>query len=208
MKQLIIAIVLALSSVTFTTYAQGSDELQFGLKAGINLSNVYDSKGEDFDADAKVGLAAGAFLAVPIGKFVGFQPEILFSQKGFRGTGEFLGSPYEFTRTTSYIDLPLLISFKPNTTVSLLAGPQISYLVRQKDVFRQGANTSAQEQAFENENLRRNTLCFTAGGDFHLEPVVVGVRAGWDLLNNNGNGTSSTPRYKNVWMQVTFGFIL
>lgn len=34
---------------------------------------------------------------------------------------------------------------------------------------------------------------------------VVGVRAGWDLTNNNGNGNSETPRYKNAWAGLTVG---
>jgi len=29
---------------------------------------------------------------------------------------------------------------------------------------------------------------------------------GWDLMKNNGDGTKTTPRYKNVWAQVSVGF--
>ena len=56
------------------------DQLFFGVKAGANLSNVYDSEGEDFVADSKVGFAVGGFVSIPIGKYFGIQPEILFSQ--------------------------------------------------------------------------------------------------------------------------------
>jgi hypothetical protein len=40
----------------------------------------------------------------------------------------------------------------------------------------------------------------------NLDHTVIGARAGWDLSNNNGNGTSSTPRYKNAWVQATVGY--
>ena len=90
------------------------DKLTFGLKAGLNLSNVYDSEGEEFVSDSKFGLAAGAALAIPIGKYLGIQPEILFSQKGFQGQGKILGANYNFTRTTDFIDVPVLFLFKPS----------------------------------------------------------------------------------------------
>src|SRR4051812_33389641 len=84
------------------------DKLMFGLKIGANLSNVYDTQGENFKTDPKLGLAAGAFLSIPIGKYFGIQPEILFSQKGFQATASQSGTPFSFTRTTSYLDLPLM----------------------------------------------------------------------------------------------------
>jgi len=179
------------------------DKLQFGLKAGVNFSNVYDTKGQEFNADFKVGLAAGAFLAIPIGKYIGFQPEILFSQKGYKSTGTFLTVAYEFTHTTNYIDVPLLFTIKPSTFITLLAGPQYSFLVKQKDVFKSGGLIVNQEQEFEND---KSVLCFLGGIDINLNQFVLGARAGWDLQNNNGDGTSTNPRYKNVWYQATIGF--
>jgi hypothetical protein len=202
MKKIIL--VITVLSIAYSVNAQ--DQLAFGLKVGTNYSNVYDSEGEEFDADGKFGLAMGAFLSIPIGQFIGIQPEVLFSQKGFKATGRILGSTYTLTRTTNYIDVPLLVALKPIESITLLAGPQFSYLMKQKDVFENSSTTFQQEQEFENDNIRKNTLCFIGGIDVNLEHVVVGARAGWDLSNNNGNGTSSTPRYKNVWIQATIGY--
>jgi len=179
------------------------DKLQFGLKAGINFSNVYDAKDQEFNADFKVGFAAGAFLTIPIGKYIGLQPEILFSQKGYKATGTFLTIPYEFTHTTNYIDVPLLFALKPSTIITLLAGPQYSFLVKQKDVFSSGGFTDSQVKEFQND---KSVFCFLGGIDINLDQFVLGLRAGWDLQNNNGDGTSTNPRYKNVWYQATIGF--
>lgn len=182
------------------------EKLTFGVKVGTNLSNVYDSKDEKFKADAKFGLATGVFVAIPIGKYLGIQPEVLFSQKGFKATGTLLGSDYSMTRTTDYIDVPLLIAFKPIGRLTLLAGPQYSYLLKQKDVFENSAATIEQQKEFNNDNIRKNMLCFTGGFDVNLNNLVIGARAGWDLKENNGDGTSTTPRYKNVWYQATIGY--
>jgi hypothetical protein len=99
-----------------------------------------------------------------------------------------------------------LFAIKPVEFLTILAGPQYSYLKKQLDVFGNATTTVDQETQFQNDNIRKNTLCFTGGADLNLNHIVIGARLGWDLLNNNGNGTTSTPRYKNVWYQATVGF--
>jgi hypothetical protein len=183
----------------------GIDRLQIGIKAGTNYSNVYDVNGNQFAADSKFGFVAGAFLSIPIVKYLGLQPEVLFSQKGFKATGSILGSNYEFTRTTNYIDIPLLIALKPIGWMTILAGPQYSYLMKQTNVFTNAILSNTQEQEFNNNNIRKNTLCFLGGLDFISNRFILGTRVGWDIQDNNGDGTSSNPKYKNVWYQATLG---
>jgi hypothetical protein len=201
----VVAITVANSSAQESTY-EGRNKVRFGVKAGANYSNVYDTQGEEFRANAKVGVAAGIFLGLPIGKYFGIQPEILFSQKGFQATGKILGSTYDFTRTSDFIDVPLLLAIKPAGFLTILAGPQFSYLLQQKDVFATGATSIEQEREFGNDNIRKNLFGAVGGLDINLKHVVVGARAGWDLMNNNGDGTSTTPRYKNAWVQATLGY--
>ncbi|MFO7658685.1 MAG: porin family protein [Bacteroidales bacterium] len=206
-------LILMIGLLAVDNSAQNNDgdfreNLLFGLKIGANYSNVYDSEGEEFKTDPRLGLVFGAFLAVPVGKYLGIQPEVLFSQKGFNATGRILGSPYKFTRTTSYIDVPLLIQFKPGKFITLMAGPQYSFLIKQSDVFESASLSFEQEQEFENDNIRKNTFCFIGGFDINYNHFVFGARVGWDILNNNGDGTTTTPRYKNFWYQATIGLRL
>lgn len=201
-------IFLAHNCIAQDTDSNSRNDIQFGLKTGINYSNVYDEQGDEFKVDPKFGFVAGGFVAIPIGKFLGFQPELLFSQKGFKATGSLLGSNYDLTRTTNFIDVPLLLSVKLNRFLTLLAGPQYSYLLKQKDVFSNNILSLGQEQEFKNDNIRKNILCFTGGIDVNVNPLVVGARTGWDIQKNNGDGTSATPRYKNAWLQFTLGYKL
>lgn len=184
------------------------DRLTLGFKLGGNYSNVYDAQGELFTAKAKVGFAAGAMLAIPLGKLLGLQPEIIYSEKGFKGSGSILTERYDLTRTSYFIDVPLLFAVKPTEFVTILAGPQFSYLFKQKDVFSDSSNSLAQEQAFSNENLRKNILCFTGGIDLTMKHLVLSGRVGWDIQKNTGDGSVVTPRYKNVWYQATIGYRL
>lgn len=211
MKQFfVVAIVLGLMVFNLSAQEETSVDLRekatVGLKIGANYSNVYDAQDESFIADPKFGLAVGVFASIPIGKFLGFQPEILFSQRGFKSTGSVLGYDYKLTRTSNFIDVPLLFAIKPAPSFTILAGPQYSFLIKQKDVLESANATVEQEFDIDNDNLRKNILCLTGGFDINLNKMVIGARAGWDIRENKGDGDTTTPRYKNMWYQATVGF--
>ncbi len=143
-------------------------------------------------------------MGIPIGKIIGIQPEVLISQKGFKGSGSLLGFPYSTSRTTTYIDIPLQLQIKPSEFIHIVIGPQFSYLLNQKDKYTFGSNSQEQEKEFENDNIRKNILGFVVGLDILLAKNLVRTgRVGRDLQNNNGDGSSTTPRYKNQWLQFT-----
>jgi hypothetical protein len=205
---LLITSTIVLSGYGLATVGGGDnrDRVHLGAKIGLNLSNVYNTSGDNFVADSKFGMAVGAFTTLPFGKLLAFQPEIMLSQKGFKGNGQLLGSPYSLTRTTTFIDVPLFFAVRPTGFLTLLIGPQYSYLVKQKDEFGSGPNSYLQEQEFKNDNIHKNILCVVSGADINIDHFIISARAGWDVQKNNGDGSSATPQYKNVWYQATVGF--
>jgi hypothetical protein len=182
------------------------DHLLFGVKLGLNYSNVYDAQGDNFVADAKFGVALGGFVSIPIGSFIGVQPELLYSQKGYKSSGTFLGTSYSMTRTTDFLDIPIYFVVKPVENISLLFGPQYSYLLKRTDDFTGGSLTASDIQTYTNDNLRKNIFGLAGGLDINIDHLIIGLRAAWDTTSNNGDGTSSTPRYKNMWYQATLGY--
>jgi hypothetical protein len=209
MKKLTLCIAILTITASFT-YAQddeSSEAFHFGLKAGANFANVYDTKGEEFNADAKLGFAGGAFVSIPIGRLIGVQVEALFSQKGYQSSGSILGIDYKYTHTSNFLDIPFLFAVKPVPSATLLIGPQYSFLISEKNKFSNSlTDPIVQENNFENDNVRKNTLGFVIGGDLNIGKIVIGLRAGYDILHNNGDGTQTTPRYKNAYYQGTVGF--
>jgi hypothetical protein len=95
---------------------------------------------------------------------------------------------------------------KPIEGFSILVGPQFSYLLKEKNVYTFGSNSTAQEAAFANEDLRNNILGFIVGAELTVSSVVISARAGWDFQTNNKNSVSTTPRYKNQLLQLTVGY--
>lgn len=201
-------IVIAMLVVNVSAFAQeedNRDKVRIGAKVGFNKANIYDENSDDFVADPRYGLAVGGFIAIPIGTYLGFHPELMYSQKGFKGEETVFGSEYKLERTTNYLDVPLLLAFKPSKNFTLVAGPQYSYLLSREDKFTGFGVNIQDEQDFENENLRKNIMGAVIGLDININNFVIGGRASWDLQNNHGDGTSSTPQYKNMLLQATVG---
>jgi hypothetical protein len=182
------------------------EKLRFGARIGLNGSNVYDNEGDPFTADTKYGFMVGVFSAIPIGKYIGIQPEVQLSQKGFEGRGSLIGNPYSVTRTTTFLDIPLQIALKPSEFITILAGPQYSYLIKQTDKFESSNFSYEQELEFRQDNIRKNILGAVLGIDINLRHVTLSGRLAWDIQKNNGDGSQTTPRYKNKWYQVGVGF--
>jgi hypothetical protein len=207
MKKLTLIIASALFiSITSLNAQDGRERIHLGGKAGLNISNIYDTKGENSSTDPKAGFAAGGFVAIPIGKYLGFQPEVMFAQKGYTATSAQEGSTFSYTRTTSHLEIPLLLQIKPLSFLSLVVGPQYSFMTYREESFKSNTVTITEQEEIKNDNIRKNTLGAVTGIDFYvLRHLLISGRVGWDLQDNNGDGTANFPRYRNVWVQTTVG---
>ena len=126
MKTLSILIILLIATLNYS-YSQTS----FGPKAGINISNINNSISDtEFPTNLnnKPGYYLGAFAQKEFNNSLILRAELLYSLKGafydnYRGNDQL--KTYENLR---YINLPLLIGFRPIRNITLLA-ENISVLV-------------------------------------------------------------------------------
>jgi hypothetical protein len=183
------------------------DKPALGLKAGVNLSTIYDTRSEDLSNSAKIGFAGGVYLSIPIGTYIGLQPELLYSQKGYIGRGNIVATDVKYTRRADFLDVPLMLQIKPSEHLFIVAGPMYSFLLNKKLVINSGTVSVEQQTQLKDYNIRKNVFGVTGGIDLIAYPLVISGRVGFDLQNNNGDGTSSDPRYKNAWVQATLGFV-
>ncbi len=198
-------VILFMVNTVFSQQEDMRGKFNFGLKAGANFSNVWDSNAEDFSADGKFGFAGGVFATIPFGDLLGVQPEIMFSQKGYQSSGSVFGMPYSMKRTSNYLEIPLLLAIRPIPAVSILIGPQFSFLLSQKDEFTAGTFTDEQEETFDT-NIRKNRLGMHAGLDINFNHIVISPRAAIDFQDNKKDGSSEDPRYKLFYFQLTVGY--
>ena len=126
MKKVIAALTLFLSLVMSGSFAQ---RLKVGIKAGTDIKKL---SGKSFDDQFSYGYHAGAFAEIKITEKLGIQPEVYFSQVNIDTSSSF-SSIYDFKDISKvqlkYINIPLLLSFKPNKFVALQVGPQYGILM-------------------------------------------------------------------------------
>jgi len=211
MKQIMVATAafLLISAVKVnaqSTSAPAKDGLHFGVRAGVNLSNLVKDGDDNSTTGSKLGLNAAAFLEIPVTTGFSVQPELQFSQKGFKTSGSVLGAPYEYKFTSNFIEVPLLAKFKPTKNFGILVGPQFSFLASTQTKFTVNNSTVEDEVEADNDNLRKNILGGVVGIEAASGPLVFNLRYNLDFQNNNGDGTSSTPRYKNQVIALGVGF--
>ncbi|RZK22140.1 MAG: PorT family protein [Hymenobacter sp.] len=122
--------ILLVAATSWCTEAQaqrqshGSPNVSLGLKAGASLTSY---TGADAGlASYRFGFHAGLFANIGLTSLFAFQPELLYSQKGFNFTNN-----NDAALRFHYVDVPL--AFHVNAGgLFFEAGPQVGFLVAAK----------------------------------------------------------------------------
>jgi len=102
----------------------------FGIRAGVNLASQYSPGSEGvFDTKRITGINAGGYYSYFINRALALQPELSLSVKGSHWK-DLNYSQDEAKDILTCFDLPLLVRYQPFSLISILAGPQVSYLAR------------------------------------------------------------------------------
>lgn len=140
MKKLVLLSILIIVAST-GLFAQ---DLSYGVKAGMNISNFFSDDSSD-EFDSKAGINIGAFLEIPISEKFSVQPELIYSAQGSQQTvyttTTDMVDGMEVTTTNfrifkynfNYLNIPVLAKYYVTDGLSLLAGPQLGVLLSAKD---------------------------------------------------------------------------
>ncbi|HWK08344.1 MAG TPA: porin family protein [Puia sp.] len=182
---------------------------RIGLKGGLSIATLIKTNDNNFSSMPLYGFNGGAVIQLPLGRIIALQPEVLFSQKGYRASGSDLTGDYNYRRYLNFLDIPLLLRVNASKSLGILVGPQYSYLLATHTKFNSGGTSYEQTVNNENDNITKNIFGGVIGLDINLDNnVFLYGRYTIDFKNNNGDGTSSTPAYKNQVIQVGIGILL
>ena len=118
-----------------------SAQFQIGVKSGVNISSL--AGGRDYGYNV-MGVYFGGFVNVPMSEKVSFQPELLISMQGARSddqpyysindNGDFIyeGNSVTIKENLTYLNLPLMIQYRPIKNLELEIGPQIGISLQHK----------------------------------------------------------------------------
>jgi hypothetical protein len=172
-----------------------------GLTGGLNVANTVSSRNSDFSTDTKLGANFGVFFDVPIVYPLSFQPEILYSQKGYRANTVY----GDFAQRANFIDVPILAKLKLAPSFNVLVGPQVSFLLNTRNTYYDDFNII--EQNRYNYNGDKTFVGGVIGLQLDLNRNVdLRGRYTIDFQENNPNGSSGVPEYRNQVWQVGLGF--
>ena len=114
--------VKVLSLAIFTMALQTTQAQNFSLKAGVNYSDVLASPEPANIFTPKTAFHVGLVVNdLKISEKINIQPELMYSLQGFKVAG--LGNI-----GLHYIQMPILAKLAMTDKVSILLGPQVSYL--------------------------------------------------------------------------------
>ena len=193
MKKLILGMALAAGSMAFaqnTTGMSSSSPIQFGIKAGMNVSSL--SKDASLqDQKSKIGFNAGVFAHIPLAESFSVQPEVLYSQYGakvesvneFTALGTTTRTVESYSTHLDYITVPVMFQYKfvPNFYVE--AGPEFGFMVTAKDkgdrttTTTSGSNSSTSTASYTEDINKDNLNTFNFG---------LGLGAGYYFTDNFG----------------------
>lgn len=159
--------VLLTAAALFAFGLANAQEAKFGLKAGLNMSNL---TGDIEGTSSKVGFHVGGFAEIKISDKFAVQPEVLFSTQGADADG---GS-YDF----NYLNVPVMAKYFVAEKFSLEAGPQVGFLMSAK------INPDSGEEVDIKDELKSIDfgLNFGAGYDF-TDNFSAGLRYNVGLSN-------------------------
>lgn len=131
MKKTLLIISLTILTITVV---KSQEKIQFGIKGGINFTNM----SSDFiiNKESLTGFHLGVLAEIPFGTKFSVQPEILYSTYGSNGGMIMLGSspePIEFN--LDYIQVPILAKIYLIKNLSLEIGPSFNFLVNDELLF-------------------------------------------------------------------------
>ena len=151
---------------SITTFSQ---DIKYGVKGGLNLSNLKGDypnlSDEDVKLDTKssIGFHIGGFLEYKINDKFSIQPELLISMQGnkLELTSEFYDSFYDenyketFTQTPKlyYLNIPLMLKYKLIDKLSIEFGPQIGILLSAKSKWEYKDHNDPSENGSINVDL-------------------------------------------------------
>jgi len=213
MKKVFLAVVAVLLVATASIQSQAQG-VRLGIKAGANLSNLSGDLTNEDRFENKTGFVGGIMLNAPIvDNFFSIQPELLYSQKGFKNNGSALFNQYRYEGKANfnYLDLPVLAKIKAGP-VFFEAGPQFSYLLNRKDETRRYLGTVYQDYTSTERdlsNVNRFEIGYAAGVGVQVLGVILDVRynGAFTDFTKDGYQGNDLRNARNSVFQASLGFL-
>lgn len=166
MKNLLLIAVFSI----VTNFIANAQSPRIGFTAGAAFANLkakIDNESES--GDSKVGLTAGLFVDIPVGKNFSFQPALNFVQKGTKDEETYMGVTDKTKIFMNAIELPLNFLYNASSNTGnffIGAGPSLSFYVSGKIKVDDGTDAGSIDIKFGNNEEEDDFKPMDFGANF------------------------------------------
>jgi Outer membrane protein beta-barrel domain len=185
----------------FAINGVASAQMRFGVKGGLNLANISISPSQTgVEPKSIISFHAGIVLDAPLSESISIQPNLLFSQKGYKASFAISTTSIEGKATINYLEIPINVVYHATEALSIGAGPYLGYALSGTSTTTTTTNgqskTDTKDADFDKDIKRLDFgLNVTAGYEV-IEGLIVSANYSLGLANINAD-TSTTSTIKN-----------
>lgn len=188
MKKIILSISILLMGI-----AGAKAQTAFGIKAGLNVSNI---TGDTEGLKSRIGANGGVFANIPAGQKFAIQPEVLYSLEGAKGDGNDAGKI-----ALGYVNIPVMFQYREKSGFFAELGPQLGILTSAK--VKYGGESEDVKDAFKSINFSA-----AVGVGYNFIPSL-GVNARYsfgvsNIVEESGEDKARTSNFS-VGLHYNFG---
>lgn len=174
--------------MSLTVWMAGySQRTQFGLKAGVNITDIDDDLAPN-NTNPETGFHVGGLAHIHLARYLAVQPEVTFSSQGARYTLP----TYNGETKNYYLNIPVLLQYL-NSGFRLQTGPQLGLLLSSKFEPNTGGAETDLKDISNNVNFEWS---FGAG---YLTRSGLGIDARYNLGISNMYETGRAEAHSRVW---------
>jgi hypothetical protein len=175
-------------------------KVRVGIAGGLSIANAVNAYNYSYNTGTIAAFNAGLTVDFPLQYPMSFQPEVLFSQKGYWAST----SNGNFTQRSNFIDVPLLAKFRVGSHFNFVFGPQVSFPISTTNIYDNGFTETAKENY--NTTYDRTVWGGVAGFGIDINPYAeVRFRYTYDFSSSDDNNYY-IPGYRNQTWQIGLGF--
>ncbi len=177
-----------LFAVFILIFGQEAFAQTFGIKAGLNLSNVV-SREDAADFSAEPGFHAGVTAEFPVNRAISFETDLLISTGGYRDRSEIQFVDMHEDVRSYYLQVPFLAKafFEiPTATFSLFAGPYLGFGIYGTDkgsINAYGDLSSWSNKIVWGKQFKRLDYGFVIGPGVQIKHIQISLSHRFGLAN-------------------------
>lgn len=123
-------LLVAIAIIGFGASSNAQEFWNFGVKGGVNFTNMTSSGFED--NNSRTGFHLGVLAEIPVSERFSVQPEVLYSAQGTEATRIFGGERIEGEYQLDYVQVPVIAKFYLLDGLALEAGPSFNFLAEEE----------------------------------------------------------------------------